>query len=450
MKKITLLKRFGVICLGFILSSAMVASATQYCHTAITSSDGTTTIYMTCQAIGVDLYEFKLETNDVFDGVQGNNLFTNVAGDPPVYNIGGNLQVQDGGKTLITTISSVGSAPSNLHGLFLEIRYAGPVFKVFNFTNDIDWSADCGTVVPDNVLPVMGAASVVGTPTFNSVNLLLSATDDVTDPVVHFFANDVTNGITNKAIIADASGNATVTGLASSTSYNLTITARDAAGNISANSVSVSFTTASRSSECFGDKGHFATPTVYNVHYTITTNANNTDLIYKIAPFEAGRTLDFAEVHTTSGYYPMTIAEDGLSATYTHAGLTSGTALGIRFMYSLDNMGGNEMTSADVNLGDPNIIYFKAGDQCTATSVNQLDTKNIRIYPTLVKDNLQISSEQEINQIEVKNILGQTVRVFDTKGFEKSVSLNGISAGNYIVTVKTATGKLSVQKIVKQ
>lgn len=103
----------------------------------------------------------------------------------------------------------------------------------------------CVTGPADLIAPTMGTASVVGTPSVNSVNLALTATDDVTSPVINYIANDATNSITNKALVTDASGNVTVTGLAASTSYNLTITAKDAAGNVSTNSVVVSFTTGS-------------------------------------------------------------------------------------------------------------------------------------------------------------------------------------------------------------
>lgn len=97
----------------------------------------------------------------------------------------------------------------------------------------------------DSNPPIMGTALVVGTPSTSSVNLALTATDDVTSPVINYIANDATNNITNKALVTDASGNVTVTGLAASTSYNLTIKAKDAAGNVSTNSAIVSFITGS-------------------------------------------------------------------------------------------------------------------------------------------------------------------------------------------------------------
>ncbi len=295
----------------------------------------------------------------------------------------------------------------------------------------------------------MTAASVDGSPTFNTVILTLAATDNVTNPVVSFVLNDVVNGIINRNVTANAEGKVTLMGLTPNTTYNITITARDAAGNLSTNSELVTFTTLDRSSECSGDKGHFGTPADHHIHFTITTNPANNDLIYTVTPIEASRTIEFIEVHTTSGYHVMTIAGDKSSATFTHTGLTAGTSVGIRFLYNLSGMVGNSMTAADVTLSDPNIIYFKVGDQCTLSSINTLTASDVSIYPTLVKDNLQISSSQEINQIQVKNLLGQTIRVIQAKGLEKSVNLSSLSTGNYIVVVKTAAGLISAQKIVK-
>jgi hypothetical protein len=128
--------------------------------------------------------------------------------------------------------------------------YVATIFFMINggevrwdLPTDANFAAVCSSGPTDVVKPVMGAASVVGSPTSVSANLLLAATDDITSPVTSFVANDAANGITNMAITANASGNATVTGLTASTSYNLIIKAKDAAGNISDNSTTVSFST---------------------------------------------------------------------------------------------------------------------------------------------------------------------------------------------------------------
>lgn len=100
--------------------------------------------------------------------------------------------------------------------------------------------------VPDAVKPVMGAASVVNKASTSA--LLALAATDVNDNsqatvVTAFILNDAANGIVNKAIEINATGQFNLMGLTPSTTYNLTVTAKDNAGNISANSTILTFTT---------------------------------------------------------------------------------------------------------------------------------------------------------------------------------------------------------------
>ena len=50
-------------------------------------------------------------------------------------------------------------------------------------------------------------------------------------------------------------------------------------------------------------------------------------------------------------------------------GVTEGTEMAIRIMYSLTNMPGNEMSSENIALTDPNIIYYVAGDCSTGVVI---------------------------------------------------------------------------------
>ena len=92
-------------------------------------------------------------------------------------------------------------------------------------------------------------------------------------------------------------------------------------------------------------------------------------------------------------------------------------------------------------------MYFYDG---TATSLNSVENVNlISIYPNPVKDELSINSKSEINQVIVRNLVGQTVKSTLVNGLVKSIDLSGISAGNYLVTIKLSNGQVSNQKLVK-
>ncbi|MDR0682792.1 MAG: T9SS type A sorting domain-containing protein [Dysgonamonadaceae bacterium] len=434
------LKYVWALFLCAILNSPM-AFATQYCHTAMSSIDGTATIYLSCQSAAANQYEIKIESDVAMNGLGGS--FANVNGvDGYQLNVQGRFQLSADKLTITIPITS--TTPPRL---YTPLYVLMPVEKVFTWPSNVDWGV-CESSVPDDVAPVMGTATVMGDPSYFSAILTLTATDDVTDPVTRFVANDPDNGITNRLLTADEAGNATINGLSPSTTYNLTIYARDDAGNTSANSASVSFTTTARESDCEGDKGHFAIPTATRIHYTIQYSGG--DVIYTITPINTAQTITFAEVQTTSGNYPMTIAANSKSATYTQTELASGATIGVRFLYSLNGMPGNEMTSENITLTDPNIIYYVVG-QCGATAIAELSKQqSIKLYPNPVTDNLNILSDKKISQVIIRNLTGQTVKAVTLNNFEKSIDLKEVATGNYFVTVLFSDGQLVTKKALKK
>lgn len=89
--------------------------------------------------------------------------------------------------------------------------------------------------------PVMTSASLSGTPSYNQVTIAVAGTDEEDGAVSQFHVVDLAHGV-DQSQTAEA-GVITVTGLDAQTSYTFTITALDAAGNESANSVNVAATT---------------------------------------------------------------------------------------------------------------------------------------------------------------------------------------------------------------
>jgi hypothetical protein len=454
MKKKLHLILLTLIVLGNAFSNAW---ATQYCQTPITATDNVTTVRLSCQMISDGNYQIKIESDADMDGLGGSFCYINGVGGYQLSALPGYNLSSD--KKIITVDIPSTSAP-NLH---TPLYILMPEEKNFPWPSDIEWGL-CSSGSTDNVPPVMGSASVVGTPAYNSVNLLLSASDDVTSPVVSFIVNDVANNIVNKILTADGSGNATLSGLNPGTTYNLTINARDAAGNVSSNSVSLTVTTADRSSDCSGDKGHFGTPSLTKIHYSIQYFGGN--VIYTISPIDAARTIDYAEVQASpGGNHAMTIAGDGKSATYTMSGLSVGTSVGVLFLYSFDNMPGNEMTSQSTSLSDANTIYYKVGDcevsdteaptaftasagTVTSTSVelllNATDNSGVVVYtvsygstPTVVTQNGTSGSQKSII---INGLTPNTVYTFSVEAKDLA---NNPAANNPITINATTKGGLT-------
>lgn len=420
MKKKLHLILLTLIVLGNVFSN--VWAAQQYCQTPITATDGVTTVRLSCQMISDGNYQIKIESDVTMSGLGGSFCYINGVGGNQLSTLPG-YNLSSDGKTITVDIPST-SAPN----LYTPLYILMPGEKTFPWPSNIEWGL-CSSGSTDNVPPVMGSASVVGTPAYNSVNLLLSASDDVTNPVVTFIINDVANNIVNRVVTADGSGNATLSGLNPGTDYNLTIQARDAAGNISGNSVSLTFTTAVRSSDCSGDKGHFGTPSLTKIHYSIQYFGGN--VIYTISPIDAARTIDYAEVQASpGGNHAMTIAGDGKSATYTMSGLSIGTSVGVLFLYSFDNMPGNEMTSQSTSLSDPNTIYYKVGD-CTVS-----DTEAPTAFTASAGAVTSTSVELLLNATDNSGVVVYTISYGSTptvvtqngtSGSQKSIIINGLT-----------------------
>lgn len=125
-----------------------------------------------------------------------------------------------------------------------------------------------------------------------------------------------------------------------------------------------------RASECFGAKGHFGNPSAKHVYYQIDYADNKAVISLRSL---TGYNLDFAEVHIAGvGNYAMTADGNG-GYTHTINDPTVNSEWFLRFLYSDTNMGGNEMTSENVNSSDANIIYYKVGE-CTSS-----ETENANI-----------------------------------------------------------------------
>lgn len=214
----------------------------------------------------------------------------------------------------------------------------------------------------ETIKPVMKSAELVSV-TFNTAIVKVAATDKQTEdgeevPVTAF---QVVYGEITKVFTA-TDGQIIINNLSAGTAYEFNIYAVDAVGNISENAIKVSATTETRTSDCEGQLGHFATPDNKRISYTI--QYKNNAVVYTVSALN-GKVLDFCEIQTNKGGFAATIA-NGV-ATYIQEGLTIGEELAVRFLYSTDEFEGNEMTAENISLGDPNIVYYKVGD-CDAST----------------------------------------------------------------------------------
>jgi len=102
--------------------------------------------------------------------------------------------------------------------------------------------------------------------------------------------------------------------------------------------------------------------------------------------------------------------------------------------------------SCDANVFIDNVYFYNN----IGTGLNSVENSNgISCYPNPVIDKLTVSAKSEINQVVVRNLVGQTLKSFSLTGLTNSINVSDIPAGNYFVTVKLVNGELSTQKFVK-
>lgn len=239
------LKSFALLAMLF---SAIALSAAEYCEELITSTNGKHTANITCSSLGNNQYQFIFESIDAFTGynADGSNFYMEVNG------VGGtqvskNL-TQDGNKLSYTFESNV--VPNIYVGDFY-VNYADGEAQ-FNIPTDEDFSVVCAPAAEDTEAPVMTSATFVSA-SDKSVVIAVEATDNV--KVASYL---VKNGDVELGSYTAVNNNITVNGLEPGTTYQLTVYAKDASDNISAQGITVEVTTTSipMSPFCDTEIGH--------------------------------------------------------------------------------------------------------------------------------------------------------------------------------------------------
>ena len=410
----------NLLCATALTSTAVMASATQYCQTTLTA--GENNILFSAEKIGENLYQLTIEGENL-TGFGGS--FCHVNGTEG-YDIRTNITIADDKKSMTATIEST-TEPS----FYTPIYVMMPGEVNFGMVEDIEWGS-CGSAVEDTEAPVMSKATLDNV-SYDSVTIAVEATDNITDPVNRFNVTDEANSISTTCVATD--GIITVKGLTAGTSYNFTIKAVDNAGNVSDNSSNVAATTTSRTSESTGSRAHFDGVTGVPAQFNITYEENNVTIT--LTSSDDSKPIDYVHAMINGAGTPAFAIENG-EATYTIENVEANTVFYIAFIYSVTDEAGNWQTAQSFDGSDKNIIYYVAASNGTSTTVDNIDVTNIKVY-TL---NNTLVIENATSAVEVYSIAGELLTHIAHPTTKESIALN---KGIYIVKSANRATKMVVK-----
>jgi len=330
----------------------------------------------------------------------------------------------------------------------------------FSATKTLTYIAghDCGAST--DVTAPTGFTATAGTGGFQSINLLLNATDENGGLITY----TISYGAGPTTVLTDGlSGTQksyTITGINTIAAANYTVTAKDAAGNT---------TSAIVVSAIPGFVGT-CSPAVasgYSIANlfdgTNTTGWKVATILTSYLTFNYSVAQVFNKItltaFTSASRYPTawkveasndTVA-NGWTILDTQTAQTFGTnevkpyTFSNTIAYTWYRLHITAGYASSTYLGE--LAFSNVGGTTGLISTKNLDV--IGLYPNPIAKNLTVSAQSEISEVTVRNLLGQSVKMIKTNNQSKTIDLSDLSAGNYFVSVKLANGQLTTQKVVK-
>ena len=275
----------------------------------------------------------------------------------------------------------------------------------------------------DEEAPVMVSASLVSV-THNSAVLSVSATDN--DAVADYHVVDATNSYDKT--VASVGNQITLTDLTASTTYNFTITALDLAGNESANSKSVTATTA-KLEYCEWLVGHLGNANWGDINgRCLLTISKVTDkqLLVVVKSVSGANKLDFLEVFADgSGTQVVnSVVADELSVVLNFTNAITEIPL-LKVLWSNDNVDGNwmvELTNVKESYLCPHIELGESVDlnKLDISTAITTDVKITRKFVTGSNKWNTLSLPFALTESEIDDVFGTAARVVELTGATKT------------------------------
>lgn len=338
-----------------------------------------------------------------------------------------------------------------------------------NYVNQI-WGSQ--TPTQDTQAPTVAANLIVSGKTSNSVSLNWSA---ATDNVAVISYDVYMNGSLKSNVNATS---VNITGLNPSTTYNFYIKAKDAAGNISANSSTVSATTNAGTTNpnptnCVNET--FETiPSTSSASYT-TKTWNNAGITWTATDSRSDQTISNKAITVRNGSLKTSAFNNGISSlTVTTQLKFSGSSGSLNVLVNGVNKGmipysttATTTTINNINVSG-NVIVTLVNDSssnrvaidnlswtCLASSAKQSMTteqntrsKELKVYPNpIVNQEIFVKGETEnIQKAEIYNLHGKVLQT-ENQPFKnsRSIKTKNLQQGIYVLKLDELSMKFLVK-----
>lgn len=422
--------------LGAMMLGASSLNATQYCKTPLTS--GNHTIYLSCQKLSEGNYQVLIE-GEGLTGLGGTFVDGPQVGGLDLRTV---QNVASDNKSITCNFSSE-AEPSFQNALYVLM----PAEVNFGQPTDIEWGT-CGDVVADTEAPVMGTAILSGTPTHNSAQIQVSgATDNVAVTAYHVV--DVANGYDQ--VLVPAGDILTLSGLKAGTSYTLTVTAKDAYGNESANNATVSLQTSTLIYHNFAT-GHagdaeWGDP---NGRILLTIQKESeTSISIVVYPNNEGTVIDFVSVIVNGVGKDLGAAgseESVAGQKITFTDLVSLNDLKVNVLWRTTTMDlAGRWTTNEFTVNESELYVAETGP---STLMQTTETKCV-VYPNPIVDMLNVESEMQIAKAVLYNMMGQEVMTVASDANSMQLDCTALPQGSYMLNVVYVNGQKAAFKVIK-
>ena len=96
-----------------------------------------------------------------------------------------------------------------------------------------------------------------------------------------------------------------------------------------------------------------------------------------------------------------------------------------------------------------NVLFYN-GTYSSSNGISNVIAENgIKCYPSMAKNSLNVSADNEISEISIVSLVGQSLRTMTINSNSKTITLNDLVSGQYLVRIKLANGQIGTQKFVK-